>query len=160
MPTGILIPVDESEEITVIEVNDFEDYRRVIGGYFQVIDLENPEASLYMDEEGKIKQQPVNRRATLLLWAHRSVFRSRDVVCGPSILIGAPDGFGETQDVPDQLLSLLTATSKFKYQVKTINDNEWAGNALTFSDWVEAYNAALGLADRWTLVTEVQVVPA
>lgn len=160
MPTGILIPVDEDQDIQIVEVATFNEYQALIGGFFQVIDLENPESSLYMDEEGKIKQLPVNRRATLLMWAHRSVFRERDVVCGPALLIGSPDGRGDTQDIPDRLMSLLTGTSRFKYQVKTINDDEWTGNAVTFTDWVEAYNAALSLASRWLLVTEVQVLPA
>lgn len=161
MPTGIVIPVVEEERISRVEVDHFTDYQKVIGGYFQVIELANPSASLYMDEEGKMKGLPLNHRATLLMWLHNPAFRQRDYVCGPALLLGQPDRGGVTQSVPQSLEALLFGTVKYKFEVQTVDDPDaWNSNQKRYDDWVDAYNEALSLAERWMAVERVRVVPA
>lgn len=161
MPNGIVIPVDEEAPIFRKELNDFTDYQAAIGGYFQVIDLSNPEASLYVDEEGKVKHLEMNRRATLLMWLHNPAFRGRDVVCGQALLIGPADDEGETQGVPQALDDLLFDTLSYRVEVQTVDSADaWNGNQARYNNWVDAYNAGLRLADRWLAVENVRIVPA
>lgn len=161
MPTGIVIPVDEAEPIFRTEIDHFTDYQRVIGGYFQVIDLVNPEASLYVDEEGKLKHLEMNRRATMLMWIHNPAFVHRDVVTGPALIVGPPNAEGETQSVPQELDDLLFDTLSYKVEVQTLdNPDTWNTNQRRFTEWTEAYNAALSLSVRWTAVEQIRIVPA
>lgn len=161
MPIGIVIPVDEIEPIFRTELAHFTDYQKVIGGYFQVIDLTNPEASLYVDEEGKLKHLQMNRRATMLMWIHNPAFMHRDIVTGPALIVGPPDKEGETQNVPQELDDLLFDTLSYKVEVQTIDNGEaWNSNQRRYSEWPEAYNAGLSLAERWMAVERVRIVPA
>jgi hypothetical protein len=161
MPSGIVIPVSESEPIVRRDFGEFTDYQEVIGGYFQPVELLTPEATIYVDDEGKLKGLEVNRRATLLVWMHNPAFRERDVICGPAVLIGAPDDEGDTQDVPQSLDDLLFDTLAYKVEVQTVdNKDAWNTNSKRYTDWVEAYNAALRLAASWMAVEQVRVVPA
>lgn len=159
MPKGLVVPADTEQPLELRQFDDFTEYQRAVDGTFDVIELTNPESSLYLNDEGKLKGLPANFRATLLLWAHNSAFRHRDFTCGDVVLLGGVDDEGDTLDVPDQLVELLTKTSRFKTQVQTGGD-DWAGNGMTFDTWTSAYNAVLDLAGRWLLVTEVRVIPA
>lgn len=161
VPRGIVIPDDEAEVCFIQNFTDYKQYQNTIGGYFQVIDLTDPECSLFMDEDGKLKSLPMNRRATLLMWMHNPQFRGFDVVCGTAVLIGQPDHNGDTQDIPQELCNLLLDTKSYRYEVQVLNDPlSWVGNQAVYDNWVDAYNAALGLAQRWLLVDKVRVVPA
>lgn len=64
MPQGILIPVEEAEPLRVVELKKVSDYQAAIGGWVEVVDLDSPEASIWFDEEGKLKNLPLNRRAS------------------------------------------------------------------------------------------------
>jgi hypothetical protein len=161
MPIGIVIPVDESEPIFRKQFGAFTDYQETIGGYFQPIDIQSPEATIYVDEEGKLKHLDVNRRATILAWLHNPAFRGRDVLCGTVVIIGPPDSEGDTTDVPQSLDDLLFETIEYKYEVQTADSAiAWNGNQMRYTYWLDAYNDALALADRWMAVEAIRVVPA
>lgn len=62
--------------------------QKTVGGYIQIIDLQVPGQIMIMDEEGKIKEKPVNLRATGI--ARGSIFPS-DYVAGDVIVCGRGD---------------------------------------------------------------------
>lgn len=158
---GIHIPQNEDDPCTIATL-DHGDYRAIqhqVGGTFECLDLDRPECTMFLNEEGKINGSELNRRATLLLWVHDSRFRQVDAIYGDALILGRPDDEGATQTVPAELVDLLFNTSNYRYLVQTADGPSWNGNGLTFKDWVAAYNAALSLADRWALVREVSVVP-
>jgi hypothetical protein len=161
MPTGIVIPVDESVPIFRKEFEAFTDYQETIGGYFRPIDIQSPEATMYVDEEGKLKHSDVNRRATILAWLHNPAFRGRDVLCGPVVIIGPPDRDGISTDVPQSLDDLLFDTISYKFEVQTSDDaTAWNSNQRRYTTWIDAYNDALAMAERWFAVEAIRVVPA
>lgn len=160
MPVGVVIPVLESEPLFTITVNDYKDYQKVVEGTFQILDLDEPPASLFVNDEGKNLSFPMNRRATLLLWVHNPAFFQRDVIAGPALLIGAANAQGITQGVPDALYDLFFETPAYKAEVQTIGDPKWYGNQARYEDWITAYNAALSLQERWALAERVRVVAA
>ena len=48
--------------------------------------------------------------------------------------------------------------SKFRYDVVADSGGNWATNHLEFNSFEEAKEAGINLANRWMLVTKVQVV--
>lgn len=161
MPWGIVIPADESAPLSFQLFHQHADYSEEIGGYFEAVDLESPAASFYVHGEGKIIGLPMNRRASLLIWLHNEAFRGRDVMCGTVVLIGQPDEDGETTDVPPFYIDMLLKHEVFRIEVETLGEpGVWNGNQARYDDWVKAYNAALSLSERWTLVTDIRVTAA
>lgn len=162
MPWGILIPANEEAPLEFRLFGQLIDYQEAVGGWIEAIDIETPPATFYVNEEGKIRNLPQNRRATLMLWATHRATHGREVLVGNAVLIGLPDDIeGDTQDVPDELVTLLLKTEVYKYEVETAEEaGKWYGNQARFDNYFEACNAALGLYERWTLATSVRVLAA
>lgn len=161
--TGILIPEDMDKPIEKIEFDrsDIKKMQGYVGGNFDVIDLDRPHCSIFFGDESKLTSDwQANRRATWLLWLHKSEFRRMDVIAGDAFITGPPDKGGNTKSVPGELLTLLFDTSRFKVEVQTEEGGEWSGNELEFAEWGEAYQYALRLADRWIGALHVRVIPA
>ncbi len=161
--TAVVIPADRQVPLRKeqLEPADADAYRRLVGGYLQVVNLDRPPASMYVNEEGKLTEGlSVNRRATALLWVHNSAFRDADYIVGDAFLVGVPDAEGNDTSVPAELVKLLFETESYGIEVQVHGEESWHGNQKRFTDWFNAYMWVLGLADRWTLVREVRVVPA
>jgi Domain of unknown function (DUF3846) len=47
----------------------------------------------------------------------------------------------------------------YRVQVTTRGETGWSGNELTFPDWLDAYTYGINLAQRWTSVENVRVIP-
>jgi uncharacterized protein DUF3846 len=160
--TAIVIPVDLDQPVRRqhLHKSDLDGYRQIVGGNLEAVTLVTPPASLYLNEEGKLDGLPFNHRATALLWAHNSAYRDRDVVVGPAFIVGPPDRRGDDTSAPDGLVDLLFNTERYRIQVQTVGTSGWHCNDVVFTDWFAAYQWVLDLAQRWTLVAEVRVIPA
>jgi small nuclear ribonucleoprotein (snRNP)-like protein len=141
MLTAIVIPADPDHPVRLeqLDRNDLDAYRRLVGGNLEVINLERPMASLYLNEEGKLIELPLNPRATVLLWAHNSAFRGEDIIVGDAFIVGPPDRRGDDTTAPDELVQLLFHTERYRVLVRTQGDKEFYGNLRTFDSWFEAY---------------------
>lgn len=161
---GIVVPHDEEQPLSIneFEQGDYQAIQSVVGGTFGVIDILRPApSSIFIHDEGKIIGLPLNRRATMLLWASDSQWRGYDIVVGDAFVLGQPDEEGDTMAVPAEVEDLLLHTDEYKIEVQGFGDGgSWSGNALRFKDPFEALNWVLGLADRWTAVDQVRIVPA
>jgi hypothetical protein len=160
--TAIAIPADLNRPVERVEIKpiDVDAYRALVGGNLEVLGLDQPPASLYVNEEGKLDGLPLNHRATSVLWMHSSVFRGKDVVAGDAFIVGPADEHGNDLTVPAELETLLLDTPSYRVEVKTYGSDGWYTNQLVFDRWPVAYGYALDLAERWTLVEKVRVVPA
>ena len=157
---AIVIPANDEEPLRQdqIDTGRLADYQERVGGPIQVINLDDPPASLYLNEEGKLVELPVNRRATLLLWGHHRGLRYEDIIVGDAFLVGVPDRRGRDTNVPDEFIKMLLHARRFRTEVQTYGDPQWYGNRLSFENWAEAYGYVLSLGRRWTLVENVRVV--
>ncbi|HKX24265.1 MAG TPA: DUF3846 domain-containing protein [Candidatus Saccharimonadales bacterium] len=160
MITAIVIPVNPKEPIRLEEIDrtDLNAYRRLVDGSLEAINLDRPPASLCFNEQGKLIGLPLNQRATFLLWAHNSAFRGQDVIVGDAFILGPPDRQGDDTTAPDDLVTLLFHTERYRILVQTKGDEKFYGNRQTFDSWFEAYRYGVDLARRWSQVEEVQVV--
>ena len=161
MITAIVIPAEPDQPIRQQQLNqhDLDAYRQIVGGHLELVHFVRPSAGMYINEEGKLNGLPFNHRATALLWAHNSAFRGRDVIVGPAFIVGPADHCGDDTSAPNDLVDLLFNTERYRVQVQTSRTGNWHGNELVFTDWSAAYQYVLDLADRWTLVAEVRVIP-
>jgi hypothetical protein len=158
MPTGILIPSCEAKPLVLQEFKSLDDYQAEVGGDIQLIELAGPPSSLFLNEEGKLRELPVNQRATLLLWLHNRPFLLRDEICGDAILLG-PTYWGETQDVPPSFVAMLLQSQRFVIEVRVQRDPaDWTifPRRRGFETWVDAYGYAL-MCTRLNDVIEARV---
>jgi hypothetical protein len=159
MITAIVIPADSDKPLRREEVSstDARAYRSLVGGSLQVVHLEEPAASLYVNEEGKQLDLPLNARATVLLWAHNAAFVGQDWIVGDALLVGPVGRDGADMTAPRAYVSLLLDGRYFGLAVKTAEDGEWQDLGTVFDDVFSVYPLLVTLT-RHKRVKGVRVV--
>jgi hypothetical protein len=163
MPIGIVIPVSTAEPMFTLYFDGLDDYQQIINGYIEPVDLALPEPStMFVDEEGLNKQLDFNSRATLIAMVLNPTMLYHGAnLLGTAVIVGQPDGEGETQSVPDSLIDLLLHTPEYKIEVQTTDDPEaWNTNQRRFTSFPDACDHAINLAYKWTAVERIRVVAA
>jgi hypothetical protein len=112
---AIIIPAITDRQCEKREINKHElyDYQQIVGGTVDAVELTNPPAAIYINDEGKINNMPPNHRATAVLWMHNENFRGKDIIIGDVLIIGPPDDVGDDTDAPESLLKLLVESKLF-----------------------------------------------
>ena len=158
---AILIPTDEERPLYKTAIDGLSGLQDAVGGLIQAVDLGPLNATFFVNEEGKLQQQPINRRATLMWWLLFPSARHMDVIVGDAVMVGHPDEDGNSTDVPEAVTKLLFETKSYKAEFQTYDDaNKFNGNLMRFEDYFVAANYALGKAESWTAVQRCRVVPA
>lgn len=160
---GIYFPCDEDKpaELVTVDQSDYRNIQKYTSGPFGAFDAFRPSCSIFYSDEGKIYNLPLNRKASLFLWVHRTEFRNYDALLGDVLILGpADEETGESQSVPDELVELIFNTTEYKYMVKVTGESGWHGNGRRYDNWIDAYNDALALATRWLKVEHCKVVAA
>jgi hypothetical protein len=158
---AIQIPADEDWPLYKVAIEGLAGMQAAVGGYIEIIDLGPLTASLVVNEEGKLEQRNINRRATLLFWLLFPSVRHRDVIVGDVLVVGHPDSDGNTTDAPKEVVELLFDTKSYKAEFQTCDHpTKFIGNQCRFTDYFEACNYALGKAESWTAVERARVVAA
>lgn len=163
MPKGIVVPASPDLPMYEREFSGLADYHEVVDGLIEPVDLVAPaEATLYLNEEGRLRDLPWNSRATFMTMVHNPAYLfSGCMFFGDAVLIGSPNSEGETQDVPSEFSELLLNTSLYKILVQTVDNPEaWNGNLRRFEDVHAAYESAITMAHRWFAVERVKVIAA
>ncbi|WP_160665081.1 DUF3846 domain-containing protein [Pseudarthrobacter sp. ATCC 49987] len=161
MVHAIQIPHDEDRPLYKVEVNDLSGMQAAVGGLIQAIDLGPLHSTFFVNEEGKLEKQSINRRATLMWWLLFPSARHMDVIVGEALMVGHPDEEGNSTDVPEAVTKLLFETKSYKAEFQTYDHpTKFNGNQRRFEDYFEAANYGLGKAESWTAVQRVRVVPA
>lgn len=94
--TVLVVPDDESLPIKTVDIDgSLESFQVLVGGYIEGIGGQG--WSAYVDEEGRIKNRPVNHRASIM--AKRMGWRE-EYLCGTTVFIGEVDDEGNDTDVP------------------------------------------------------------
>jgi hypothetical protein len=157
----IAIPASQWDPMDMREIapTDLNAYQALVGGPIESIDLENPSASLYLNEEGKLRRLPHNVRATHILWAHNERLRLRDRVVGDAFIAGPVDRRAANTAVPRFYVDLLLPVERFRVEVLARGEHRWAANKLEFDTRELAFAYANDLWQRWTLADKLRVVP-
>jgi hypothetical protein len=158
----LVIPADDAQELRIEEVDPtLENLQRAIGGgYLQVLHLEQPSMSLYVDEEGAMKNLPVNVRASAFWRTHNPVFYGAKPLVGDAIITGPPDRRGIETSVPEEFIALIFNTEEYAVEIQFVDDGPWIRNADPYRTWQHAYAVALRiLKSDLAQVERVRVVP-
>jgi Domain of unknown function (DUF3846) len=102
------VRVDFDGMVTVLPDATYETLKAALGGWIERCPAD-PGVSLWVDEEGKLKDLPLNMTATHL-WSKVDKFhcvRAGDFVAGPCVITGGDDGAGEVTPVPAWVLEEL-----------------------------------------------------
>lgn len=160
--TGVQIPAAEGSLIRRVdfEEGDIVAMQGFVGGYFEAMDLDEPDATMWCNEEALLMNAPVNRMATLMLWVHNQAHRGHTTIRGDVLITGRLDEDRELDDIPQELLELMFFHTSCKYEMKLAGDNNWWDNHKRFSHWSEAYEDVLKLVAEWPVVSEFRVLPA
>lgn len=158
MVKGLVIPADPELPIEVREFNKLEDYQAAVGGWIEAVDVLPLGITTYVNEEGLLRQLPFNSRATFLWWYELPHVRHQAKLVGDAVVVGLPDGDGESTSIPESTLALLTG--KVQYAVMTLVGDSplWVSHPFAYDDFFEAVVWAMILSDRVTDTREVRVV--
>ncbi|SIS19789.1 DUF3846 domain-containing protein [Microbacterium sp. RURRCA19A] len=102
MVQGIIIPADNTAPLRAAILDSLEDYQRAVGGWIEAVDIPDLGVTIYVNEEGLIRDLPFNRRATFLWRFH--VPQARDArLVGDIVVVGLADDDGENTELPEDL---------------------------------------------------------
>lgn len=161
MVTGIVIPYETRLEVFTQEFTDLASYQAAVGGYIEPVTIERPRMTIFANEEGKVRQLPINCRATCLWWMQSPRARGNELLVGDVALVGSRGGAGATTDLPRGFIELLLATPRYKIEVQTeAEPKDWFDNHMRFQNYFEACRYGLKLAERWIQVRDIRVVAA
>lgn len=100
-------------EVSKVEVSNLDDYRKAVNGHIEHVML-NEGLSMYINEEGKLLDLPVNPTATLATMINS---RIEDVICGDVLITChlSPQGVrdGADYDVPAWAVDAFEYLAKF-----------------------------------------------
>lgn len=101
--TVLCIPADPEEPMTLkeIEQGNITQYRAIVGGMLEALELHEPPGTLWLHAEGKLNQFPPNVRATHVAQRHQAPMHIFDFIAGEAFISGPVDGDGVELSVGD-----------------------------------------------------------
>lgn len=159
MVRALRVPVDPDEPIAEVQVNSLADYQEIVGGYIEPVDIPALGVTVYVNEEGLLRQLPFNSRATFLWWYFVPEARQKAMLVGSAIIVGLPNRQGDSTDIPREVTDLLLKPAVWRVEVKTYGDPKWYRNQATYEDYFEAVVWAMVTLERWSAAEDTRVVP-
>lgn len=102
--TALIITGTSPVEVRRIEPT-LDALQELVGGDIEAVTLDK-ETHLYIDDEGKFRENPVvNQVATALVERFHPGFSRRDVIMGTAVVLGGTDD-GEEADVPASIRAM------------------------------------------------------
>lgn len=100
MAKALLVSVDGS--VKSITVNSLKDLQSHVGGYIEGLPIVVKDHSLYVNEEGKLRGLPRNKRALEIAKQFGANLAPEDFIVGNMIIVGLNDK-GEDVDVSESV---------------------------------------------------------
>lgn len=160
MVKGLFIPADGSKPVERREYYQLEDYQAAVGGWIEAVDIPSfGPITMYVNENGIAERLEPNLRATFLWWFHVPHVRDRSALLGDVAVVGYPDHEGDTTNVPDDVLDLLTETTPHVVSVQ-LKDGIWYRGRNVNRDYWEAIHWAMIKLAREPEIKDVGVLSA
>lgn len=136
MVQGIIIPADNTAPLRTAALDSLEDYTRAVGGWFEAVDIPGLGVTMYVNEEGLIRDLPFNRRATFLWRFH--VPQARDArLVGDVAVVGLTDDEGESTELPSELGRRLMEPGAYRVRTREHAEDVWHEEPIDRDDYVE-----------------------
>lgn len=159
MVKGLLVPLDETASIETREFAGLDDYQAAVGGWIEPVDVPSLGVTIYVNEEGLIRQLPLNTRATFLWWFHVPAARQKAMLVGDAVLVGMPDHKGDSTDVPNAVIGLTAAGRPWRIEYLTETDARWRQGDVGHDDVWEAMVWGMVLLERAADVKNIRLAP-
>lgn len=180
MVKGIYVPVDETESLEQREFATLDDYQVAVDGWIEAVDVPGLGITIYVNEEGLLRRLPFNSRASFLWWYHVPGAHQAMLV-GNAVIVGLPDENGDSTDVPQVVIDLLTGASEYAVAIQmggtsepggldtklssvllplTHGDPSWCISVTRHEDYFSAAAWAVVFRERWTDAVNVRVISA
>ena len=136
MVRGIIIPADNTAPLRTAALDSLEDYQRAVGGWVEAIDIPDLGVTMYVNEEGLIRDLPFNRRATFLWRFH--VPQAHDArLVGDVAVVGLTDSEGENTELPSELARRLLEPGVYRVRTRKFGQSSWHEEPIDRDDYVE-----------------------
>lgn len=103
-----VIRIPTSGDVTVVDVPkiDLPFLKACVGGYIEAVglrdDVQHRPATMYLNEEGKLDNLPVNYLASIMVIAYGLV----DTIVGDVVIVGGPDRRGNDTDLDPKFIAI------------------------------------------------------
>lgn len=136
MVQGIIIPADNTAPLRAATLHSLEDYQRAVGGWIEAVDIPHLGVTMYVNEEGLVRDLPFNRRATFLRRFH--VPQARDArLVGDVAVVGLTDDEGENTDLPIALRQRLLEPGAYRIRAREHAGGRWHEEPIDRDDYIE-----------------------
>ena len=136
MVQGIIIPADNTAPLTASRLDSLENYMRAVGGWIEAVDIPDLGVTLYVNEEGLIRDLPFNRRATFLWRFHVRQARNARLV-GDVAVVGLTDDEGENTELPSDLRRRLLKPGVYRVRTREQGKTRWHEEPIDRDDYLE-----------------------
>lgn len=104
-----------------------------VGGYIEAVTSDDGKVTLWINEEGKLINLPVNELGTMLWHLVSPQMNGVDVLCGAVVVTGGVDSEGETMSIPDGLRQVLERVAEGVRLLATGQTEQF--DAMASEDW-------------------------
>lgn len=136
MVQGIIIPADNTAPLKTATLDSLEDYQRAVSGWIEAVDIPDLGVTMYVNEEGLIRDLPFNRRATFLWRFHVPQARDAGLV-GDVAVVGLTDDEGESTELPTVLQQRLLEPGAYRVRTREHARGRWHEEPIDRFDYVE-----------------------
>jgi len=161
MISVVVIPAGQAQppRLERLDASDLAGFQGLVGGLIERVGLSEPDACVWVNQEGKARGLAVNPRATAVMWLHNEPMRGWDVFVGDAFITGPADDEGHLTDTPSALVTLLLDSPVVRAQAME-DSGAWIDIGGPFDDPFVAYQHALRLVMGSEDALRVRVVPA
>ncbi|SIS19360.1 DUF3846 domain-containing protein [Microbacterium sp. RURRCA19A] len=136
MVQGIIIPAGNTAPLRAAALESLEDYQQAVGGWIEAVDVPDLGVTMYVNEEGLIRDVPFNRRATFLRRFH--VPQARDArLVGDVAVVGLTDDEGENTDPPEEFRRRLIEPGVYRVRTRERGGSRWHEEPIDRDDYLE-----------------------
>jgi len=93
------IKIESNGTVEKLTLNSYEDYRKAVGGYIELIGLKDGSIA-YINEDGKMLDLDYNKKATELC---KGIIRKDDYIVGTMIVLGHGDDEGNDTSITEEM---------------------------------------------------------
>lgn len=105
------ISIGVNGEIKKHSISGYQDIKNIIGGWIEMVGIRLLQLNAYLDEEGKLKQLPINHVATQFAKKFQAI-PTDDWICGTMLIVGPVDSDGNDTSIPSKLIEAVSDAIK------------------------------------------------
>ncbi len=136
MVQGIIIPADDTAPLRTGTFDSLEDYQRAVGGWIEAVDIPKLGVTMYVNEEGLVRDLPFNWRAAFLWRFHVPQARDGRPV-GDVAVVGLTDDEGENSEMPNELRRRLLEPGVYRVRTRERGGRCWCEKPIDRDDYLE-----------------------